>query len=53
VPQSRAEISHEGANMAAGCRCPQPSQRRDEILLDFEPDGDLTQARHHFTGGWG
>jgi len=36
--------------MAAGYRRPQPSQRRDEHLLYFEPDRDLPQApvhRHH------
>jgi len=33
--------------MVAGCRCPQPSQRRYEILFDFNPHRDLAQAPVH------
>jgi len=47
VPQCRAEIGHERANMVAGCRRPQPSQRRYEILFDFDPHRDLAQAPVH------
>ncbi len=47
VPQCRAEISHERANMVAGCRRPQPSQGGHEILFDFKPHRHLTQAAMH------
>ena len=44
VPQCRAEIGHECANMVAGGRRPQPSQRRHEILFDLEANRDLAHV---------